>query len=196
MSDFRPFFRIPDGKIGLRSIPSEKRRENRYIKERNTIMENSYIANFINRLVEQYGTTLVIVIPIICWVVQAIGKFFVFKKAGKTPWHAFIPVLSDWDLLDLAWSRMVAWFWVVMIVISGLFLFGAVNAVFNIKPYIHDSLTIACAVSVAVILVINCYQLAKAFGKKFFFALGMFFLFPIFILILGLDSSHYLGPQE
>ena len=159
-------------------------------------MENSYIANFINRLAGQYGTTLVIVIPIICWAVQAVGKFFVFKKAGKTPWHAFIPVLSDWDLLDLAWSRMVAWFWLIMLVISGLFLFGAVNAVFNLKPYIHDSLAIACSVSVAVILVINCYQLAKAFGKKFFFALGMFFLFPIFILILGLDGSKYLGPQE
>ena len=159
-------------------------------------MENSYIGNFINRLVGQYGTTLVIVIPIICWAVQAVGKFFVFRKAGKTSLHAFIPVLSDWDLLDLAWSRMVAWFWMIMLVISGLFLFGVVNAVFNIKPYIHDSLAIACVASVAVILVINCYQLAKAFGKKFFFALGMFFLFPIFILILGLDGSEYLGPHE
>ena len=196
MSDFRPFFRIPDGKIGLRSIPSEKRRENRYIKERNTIMENSYIANFINRLVEQYGTTLVIVIPIICWVVQAIGKFFVFKKAGTTPWHAFIPILSDWDQLDLAWSRMIAWTWIVLLVISCLFLSGVVGAVFHMKPYIHDSLTIAFTASLAVLMVVNCYQLAKAFGKKFFFALGLFFFYPIFMLILGLDSSNYLGPQD
>ncbi len=159
-------------------------------------MGSGYVSNIVNRLIATYGTTMVIVVPIICWAVQAVGKFLVFKKAGKSPWRAFIPVLSDWDLLDLAWSRMVAWFWVGMIIISGLFLFGAVNAVFNIKPYIHDSLAIACAVSVAVILVINCYQLAKAFGKKFFFALGMFFIFPVFMLILGLDSSKYLGPQE
>ena len=159
-------------------------------------MENSYIANIINRLVGQYGTTLVIVVPIICWFIQAVGKFLVFKKAGKTPWHAFIPVLSDWDQLDLAWSRMIAWTWIGLLVISCLFLSGVVNAVFHIKPYIHDSLTIAFVASLAVLMIVNCYQLAKAFGKKFFFALGLFFVYPVFMVILGLDDSKYLGPQE
>ena len=159
-------------------------------------MENSYIANFINRLVEQYGVALVIIVPLICWAAQAVGKFLIFKKAGKPGWHGFIPVLSDWDQLDLAWSRMIAWTWIVLLVISCLFLSGAVNAVFHIKPYIHDSLTIAFVASLAVLMIINCYQLAKAFGKKFFFALGLFFFFPIFMLILGLDSSEYQGPQE
>lgn len=159
-------------------------------------MENSYIAVFFNRLVEQYGTTLVIVLPIICWAVQAVGKFFVFKKAGKTPWHGFIPVLSDWDQLDLSWSRMIAWLWVGVLVICGLFLSGAVNAIFHMKPYIHDSLTIVFVITLLIIMIIDCYQLAKAFGKNFFFVLGLFFLFPIFMLILGLDSSKYLGPQE
>lgn len=159
-------------------------------------MESSYLSNFVNSAIVAYGTTIVIVIPIICWAVQAVGKFFVFKKAGKAPWHAFIPVLSDWDQLDLAWSRMIAWLWVAVLAVSMLFLSGAVNAVFHIKPYIHDSLTIVIVLTLVVIMVINCYQLAKAFGKKFLFALGLFFIYPVFILILGLDSSEYLGPQE
>ena len=70
------------------------------------------------------------------------------------------------------------------------------NAVFHIKPYIHDSLTIMLVLTLAVIMVINCYQLAKAFGKKFAFALGLFFIYPVFMLILGLDDSKYLGPQS
>ena len=78
-------------------------------------MGSGYVSNIVNRLIETYGTTMVIVVPIICWAVQAVGKFLVFKKAGKTPWHAFIPVLGDWDLLDLAWDRMVAWFWVAVL---------------------------------------------------------------------------------
>ena len=159
-------------------------------------MESSYLSNFVNSAIVAYGVTLVIVLPIICWAVQAVGKFFVFKKAGKTPWHAFIPVLSDWDQLDLAWSRMIAWLWIVMLVISMLFLSGVVNAVFHIKPYIHDSLMIVLLITLMIIMVIDCYQLAKAFKKNFFFVLGLFFLFPIFMVILGLDNSVYQGPQE
>ena len=159
-------------------------------------MENSYIGTFVNWLTGTYGVTMAIVIPLLCWAVQAVGKFFVFKKAGRTPWHGFIPVLSDWDQLDLSWNRMIAWLWVGVLVISGLFLSGAVNAIFHMKPYIHDSLTIVFVITLFIIMIIDCYQLSKAFGKNFFFVLGLFFLFPIFMVILGLDSSKYLGPQE
>lgn len=159
-------------------------------------MQNSYIVVFSNWAAVRYGLTLTIVVPIICWLVQAIGKCLVFKKAGKTPWHGFIPVLSDWDQLDLSWNRMIAWFWVAMLVISGLFVSGAVNAVFHIKPYIHDSLMIVTLITLLIIMVIDCYQLSRAFKKNFFFTLGLFFLFPIFMVILGLDNSVYQGPQE
>ncbi len=159
-------------------------------------MGNSYIGVFFNWLTGKFGTTTVIVVMLLCWAVQAVGKYLIFKKAGKTPWHGFIPALGDWDLLDLAWDRMVAWLWIGLLVVSGLFLLGAVDAVFNIKPYIHDSLAIVVTLSLAIIMVINCYQLSKAFGKKIFFVLGMFFFFPIFLVILGLDNSKYLGPQE
>ena len=159
-------------------------------------MGNSYIVVFSNWMTGMFGAALAIAIPIICWAIQAIGKFFVFKKAGKTPWHAFIPVLSDWDQLDLSWNRMIAWFWVFVLFLSGLFVSGAVNAVFHMKPYIHDSLMIVLLITLMIIMVIDCYQLAKAFKKNFFFVLGLFFLFPIFMVILGLDNSVYQGPQE
>lgn len=159
-------------------------------------MENSYIAMFIGWLAARYQLTLFIVVAISCWALQAIGKCLVFKKAGKTPWHGFIPVLSDWHQLDLSWNRMIAWFWVIILVITALFLSGIVRAIIPIKPYIHDSLTIVFVMTLLIIMIIDCYQLAKAFGKNFFFVLGLFFLFPIFMLILGLDSSKYLGPQE
>jgi len=159
-------------------------------------MGNSYIIVFSNWMTATFGAALAIAIPIICWAIQAIGKFFVFKKAGKTPWHAFIPVLSDWDQLDLSWNRMIAWFWVFVLFLSGLFVSGTVNAVFHMKPYIHDSLMIVLLITLMIIMVIDCYQLAKAFKKNFFFVLGLFFLFPIFMVILGLDNSVYQGPQE
>ncbi|MBQ6520415.1 MAG: hypothetical protein IJI14_17000 [Anaerolineaceae bacterium] len=157
-------------------------------------MQHSYIIVFSNWLVDHYGIALSIAIPIICWFVQAVGKFFVFKKAGKTPWHGFIPVLSDWHQLDLSWNRMIAWLWVGILIICCLFLSGIFSGL--MKPYIHDSLTIVFVITLYIIMIIDCYQLAKAFGKNFFFVLGLFFLFPIFMVILGLDNSKYLGPQE
>ena len=159
-------------------------------------MEGSYLSNFVNSAVAAYGAAIVVLIPLICWALQAVGKFLVFKKAGKTPWHGFIPVLSDWHQLDLSWNSMIAWLWVAVLAICCLFLSGAVNAVFHIKPYIHDSLTIVFLITLYIIMIIDCYQLAKAFGKNFFFVLGLFFLFPIFMVILGADGSKYLGPQE
>ena len=34
-------------------------------------MESSYLSNFVNSAIVAYGVTLVIVLPIICWAVQA-----------------------------------------------------------------------------------------------------------------------------
>jgi hypothetical protein len=38
-------------------------------------------------------------------------------------------------------------------------------------------------------------DLAKSFGRGTGFALGLIFLSPIFLLILGFGSDRYLGPS-
>ncbi|MDY5276243.1 MAG: DUF5684 domain-containing protein, partial [Erysipelotrichaceae bacterium] len=38
-------------------------------------------------------------------------------------------------------------------------------------------------------------KLARAYGKSTAFGLGLLFFQPIFIMILGLGDSEYLGPQ-
>ena len=44
-----------------------------------------------------------------------------------------------------------------------------------------------------VILIILYIQLAKVFGKGTGFALGLVFLAPIFIMILGFGDAQYIG---
>ena len=41
----------------------------------------------------------------------------------------------------------------------------------------------------------NGKNLSLAYGHGVGFAIGLFFLSPIFMLILGLGSSQYQGPQ-
>jgi hypothetical protein len=46
-----------------------------------------------------------------------------------------------------------------------------------------------------VIEILLSLKLAKSFGKSTGFAIGLIFLPTIFLLILGFDSSKYIGPN-
>ena len=47
-----------------------------------------------------------------------------------------------------------------------------------------------------IIMIMVMLDLAKAFGKGTGFALGLIFLSPIFILILGFGGAQYVGPPN
>ena len=44
--------------------------------------------------------------------------------------------------------------------------------------------------------VVALYKLACAYGHGIGFTIGLFFLNPLFMLILGFGDSEYMGPQE
>ena len=91
------------------------------------------------------------------------GMWKVFTKAGKPGWAAIIPIYNTIVLLQIA-GKPVWWFL--------LFFIPIVNIV------------IAVMVMIAI---------AKAFGKGTGFALGLLFLSPIFIPILGFSDAQYTG---
>jgi hypothetical protein len=91
------------------------------------------------------------------------GMWKVFTKAGKPGWAAIIPIYNTIVLLQIA-GKPVWWFL--------LFFIPIVNIV------------IAVMVMIAI---------AKAFGKGTGFALGLLFLSPIFIPMLGFGSAQYTG---
>jgi hypothetical protein len=91
------------------------------------------------------------------------GMWKVFTKAGKPGWAAIIPIYNTIVLLQIA-GKPVWWFL--------LFFIPIVNIV------------------IAVMVMIG---IAKAFGKGTGFALGLLFLSPIFIPILGFSDAQYVG---
>ena len=103
----------------------------------------------------------------IIWLLVAIlviaGMWKVFTKAGKPGWAAIIPIYNTIVLLQIA-GKPVWWFL--------LFFIPVVNIV------------------IAVLVMIG---VAKAFGKGTGFALGLLFLSPIFIPILGFSDAQYTG---
>ena len=94
------------------------------------------------------------------------GMWKVFTKAGKPGWAAIIPIYNLIVLLQIAGKPL---WWIV------LFCIPVVNFV------------------AAVMVLIS---VAKAFGKGTGFAIGMLFLGPIFIPILGFGSAQYIGTPS
>ncbi len=93
------------------------------------------------------------------------GMWKVFAKAGEPGWASIIPIYNTYVLLKIAGKP---WWWLLLLFI----------------PFVNF-----------VILILAMISLAQAFGKGTGFALGLIFLSPIFIPILGFGSAKYVGVQ-
>lgn len=136
------------------------------------------------------------IVALVLYILEVIAYWKIFTKAGKPGWHSIIPILNNFDEVDLSWNRTMAWVGVgislVSCVITSIMQMqsqtGSYSTVLTIILYV--------LVAVAIIygIMVN-FKLAKAFGKGIGFFLGLTFLSPIFRLILGFGKAEYQGPQ-
>ena len=135
------------------------------------------------------------VIAIVClvmYVFQVIANWKIFTKAGKPGWHSLIPYLNTWDQTDLSWNSTMAWV-TVGLMIAG----GSLSPIMQNNPDSTIVMVIACILVAAIFVIgfISLYKLAKAFGKGIGFFIGLVFLNPIFMMILGFGNAEYQGKQ-
>jgi len=97
-------------------------------------------------------------------VVLIAAMWKIFAKAGKPGWASIVPIYNIVVLLEIV-GRPV--WWIVMLLI----------------PFVNF-----------VFIFILMIDLAKSFGKGVGFALGLIFISPIFLPILGFGSARYQGP--
>ena len=138
-----------------------------------------------------------IVFAIAWYILQAVAYWKIFTKAGKPGWHSIIPILNNWDEIDLSWNRTMAWVFTCCLILGSV-LYSAGTTVTSDGQTITTTVgIIGSVISLACVVIglINEYKLAKAFGKGFGFFLGLVFLNPIFKLILGFGDAQYQGPQ-
>ena len=105
------------------------------------------------------------VITIIFYVLLVVAYWKIFEKAGIAGWLSIIPFVNMYFMYKIAMGK--GW----------LFL-----------------LTFIPIVNIVITIILNV-KLAKAYGHGGGFALGLIFLAPIFLLILGFEDSRYMGPQ-
>lgn len=102
---------------------------------------------------------------LIVYIVYAAALWRVFTKAGRPGWLAIIPIVNLVVLFRITGHSG----WLVV-----LYLIPLVNIV------VHAFLSL---------------WTARSYGRGGGFAVGLFFLQFVFVLILGFGSSRYVGPQ-
>lgn len=106
----------------------------------------------------------------VIYVLLIIAMWKIFTKAGKPGWASIVPIYNVIVMFQIIGLNP----WLLL-----LYLIPVVNFV------------------VAIIFsIMQASRLSKAFGKGTGFALGLFFLNPIFLLILGFGDSKYIGIQK
>ncbi len=114
---------------------------------------------------------LVIILAIA--IVQIIAMWKLFTKAGEKGWKSIIPIYNV----------------VILFKISGLSPWLILAYLAAIIPFIGWLVPVALNAVLA-------YKLAKAFNKDGGWAVGLYFLAPIFYMILAFGSSEYVGVSN
>lgn len=114
-------------------------------------------------------------------VLGVVGQWRAFKKAGKGGWEALIPFYNTVTLCQI--TGVNPW-WVLVVFAGGI--------VLRFIPVVGFLLSMALSIYFSILL---CVSTARSFGKSDSFAVGLYFLQPIFFMILGGKNTQYVGPK-
>lgn len=137
------------------------------------------------------GITGMLLIILAWYVVQVIANWKIFKKMGEPGWKAIIPFYNSYILYKKTWKTMVFWIALVVGFIAGMF--QSLSESMTDQAVIFASISLVFFIAAAVINIIEYSKLSKSFGHGAGFTVGLVFLNPIFMLILGFGSSQYIG---
>ena len=124
------------------------------------------------------------------WAVLAVvGRWLLFRKAGKPGWHSIIPILNAYDEFDLCWKGGKVFLAALL---------AGVAAGCAAAGQDSPALMGVAALAVIWIIVIHWKQsmkLAAAFGKGGVTGLLLFLFDKPGRVILGLSAAEYVGKQ-
>ncbi|MBR3172430.1 hypothetical protein IKF21_00705 [Candidatus Saccharibacteria bacterium] len=160
-------------------------------------IDNATAAAFAGGIV---GSMLVFVslFAVFCYILLVIAGWKIFEKAGEAGWKSLIPIYNAYIFYKIV--GMKNWFWGLLItsfVISFIVSLMGQPTQVNQIDYSQGTGIIACillcglGIFAIVASVIYSIRTSKIFGHGIGFAIGLFFLQNIFLLILGFGKSKY-----
>lgn len=138
------------------------------------------------------GVGFFIACAIVFWIFQIIAYWKMFTKAGEPGWKSIIPFYNQYVMYKLTWKT--SWFWISLIVAVVYGVFTSLNQNFP-DVMLYAVLLLVFAIIILVISIISYHKISKSYGHGAGYTVGMLFLWPIFVLILGYGKSRYIGPE-
>lgn len=148
------------------------------------------ITGLLTTVLSIIGKALVVylIVMIALYILYIVGAWKTFVKAGESGWKSIIPFYNTYITYKISWKAYMYWIYLAV---------GIINII-TMRMDSSFAGVIASIASIAsfVLIVMRNYKLSKSFGHGVGFTIGLTFLINIFMPILGLGSSQYIGPQE
>ncbi len=160
-----------------------------------TVTTNTAGSDALNTLFAALGAAAAVIVVIgILWVALNIAATWrIFTKAGEGGWKSLIPVYNNYVLYSKVWSTV--WFWVTIVLNAVVFYTQPQAVAEGASMTPMQMVGAVCMVASMVLYILLNYKTAKAFGKGIGYTLGLIFLQPVFLMMLGFGSAQYQGPQ-
>ena len=130
------------------------------------------------------------VILIVWWVLQIVGNWKIFEKAGKPGWHSIVPFLNTYDEYDLCWNGGFGLLYLLALVVA-----NSVSAEAAQESGMLTAVVGVAAVVALVLQIIESNKLAKSFGKGLGYTIFLIFFDRIARIILGFSDAKYIGKD-
>ncbi len=131
---------------------------------------------------------IILFIVLLVYVIQVVAYWGIFTKAGVPGWKALIPLYNVYVQYRISWTNPYM-YWIYLVS------FNLSNVLITQSGFLYSVGSILGAIAFLVNLM-AVLKLSRAFGHGVGYAIGLFFLGPIFMLIIGFGRSQYLGPQD
>lgn len=151
--------------------------------------------SFLSGIIGMIGGFFIVII--IFAVLQIIGNWKMYEKAGRPGWHSIIPYLNIYDLFTMAgfsntWSIIGA----VGSVVALVFTISGIAGGSDLMSGLGGFLCVICWGITGIMQLMTCFMLPSRFGKSA--GAGFLFLFlpAIAVMVAGFSDSWVYTAKE
>lgn len=128
-------------------------------------------------------------LAVIAVILLVIGRWCLFRKAGKPGWHSIIPILSMYQEYAISWKGWVG--------LLSLLCGAGISVSYKFLGQTNASALLMLALGLVsfVLHVIESFRLAKAFGKGGGTGILLVLLRNISRFFLGVGKAKYLREE-
>lgn len=138
------------------------------------------------------GSVLAIVgfVAVIWWILEIIGNWKLFSKAGRPGWLSIIPFVNIYTEFRICWKGNRAILMIIALIVA--------NSIS--QPAAEGSAELSIVAGIAAIVaiylqIVESHKLAKAFGKGMGYTIILIIFDRLGRIVLGFGSARYIGRR-